>query len=422
MGNEASAETPSPSVLQAWSKPAFEEDVFDVTQHRDRITAALEDASVASAYTSLVPAHLTPSQFWARYFAPLPVLPHDTASDLSRIIHEVRTDLQRRLEIDHSVLRRDTIGWGVIGLGDVVRRKSGPALSQTPGSFIAAVCSRSIDTARAYATEHGVRFYTTSVAALLSHPDVDIVYIATPPSSHHSLALQVAAAQKPCLIEKPFACTAWEALHIVEAFGRVPVYVCHYRRSQHRWRVVKALLEDGHLGDLTAARIVYAGTPPAADGWRQDPAVAGGGLLMDLGPHQLDLLVFLLGPLSRLQSVVARRPVGAALSPVETSVQLVGYAGDVPIAASWDFGGVEEDQLTIRGARARLDAPVFGSGITITYTDGTSVRLDDTPPTPHTDLIRDIVNQHRGAPGWHCPATAAAALHVARALDAMLSS
>src|SRR5262245_31300716 len=96
-----------------------------------------------------------------------------------------------------------SVRWGMIGCGDVAEVKSGPALQNAEGSSLFAVTRRDRARAEDYARRHGVLRVHETADALLDDSDVDAVYIATPPSSHHELALKAAAAGKPCLVEKP---------------------------------------------------------------------------------------------------------------------------------------------------------------------------------------------------------------------------
>ncbi|HQP36635.1 MAG TPA: Gfo/Idh/MocA family oxidoreductase, partial [Polyangiaceae bacterium] len=97
------------------------------------------------------------------------------------------------------------IRWGMIGCGDVTERKSGPAFQKARESALVAVASRSPERAKDWALRHGVGRWHADAQALIDDPEVDIVYVATPPSSHAELALRCAAAGKPAYVEKPMA-------------------------------------------------------------------------------------------------------------------------------------------------------------------------------------------------------------------------
>src|SRR3954462_7042065 len=98
-----------------------------------------------------------------------------------------------------------SVRWGIIGCGDVTEVKSGPGFQKADGSALVAVMRRDGEKAREYARRHGVPRAYDRADDLIDDAEVDAVYIATPPASHGELAFRVAAAGKPCLVEKPMA-------------------------------------------------------------------------------------------------------------------------------------------------------------------------------------------------------------------------
>ena len=185
-----------------------------------------------------------------------------------------------------------TIRWGIIGCGDVTEVKSGPAFRGADGSELVAVMRRSADAARDYAARHAVPRWYDDADALIHDEEVDAVYIATPPGAHLAHALRVAAAGKPCYVEKPMARNHPECRKMVEAFAScgVPLFVAHYRRALPRFLKAKELIDESRIGRVTGVTYHYAS--PSHEGldaadlpWRLIAEQAGGGLFMDLGPH-----------------------------------------------------------------------------------------------------------------------------------------
>lgn len=93
------------------------------------------------------------------------------------------------------------INWGFIGCGEVTEKKSGPAFNEVEGSQVVAVMSRSENKARSYAERHHIRKWYTDAQELIDDPDVNAIYIATPPSSHATFAIMAMRAGKPVYIE-----------------------------------------------------------------------------------------------------------------------------------------------------------------------------------------------------------------------------
>src|SRR3984957_7373384 len=195
------------------------------------------------------------------------------------------------------------IRWGIIGCGDVTEVKSGPAFQKVHGSQLIAVMRRDATKAADYARRHGVPQWYDDADRLIADPRVDAVYIATPPGAHEMYAMKVAAARKPCYVEKPIARNSAEAQRMVQAFAaaKVPLFVAYYRRCLPRFVKAKEIILSGQLGSLRSIEYRYAdGQMSKVDSpvpWRLQAEQAGAGLFLDLASHALDLLDWFFGPL-----------------------------------------------------------------------------------------------------------------------------
>ena len=129
------------------------------------------------------------------------------------------------------------IRWGIVGCGDVTEVKSGPALQKARGSSLVAVMRRNGEKAADYARRHGVPHWYDDAQALIDDPEVDAVYVATPPSSHKLYTLLAAAAGKPVYVEKPMALDYGECQEMITACREagVPLFVAYYRRALPRF-------------------------------------------------------------------------------------------------------------------------------------------------------------------------------------------
>ncbi len=210
------------------------------------------------------------------------------------------------------------IGWGIVGCGWVVRDYVAPAIIASGNGRIAALCDRdpaALVRVGALAPE-AARY--EELRSLLADPTVDAVYVATPNSSHAPVVRAAAAAGRPVLCEKPMAPTALAAEEMVEACAAEGVlYATAFDQRFHAaHRRLRALVADGALGTVTCVRIHYACWTPrdwqpaeyAHDNWRVDPARAGGGAMIDLAPHGLDLVQMLLDePITTVACLLQRR-------------------------------------------------------------------------------------------------------------------
>ncbi len=143
-----------------------------------------------------------------------------------------------------------TIRWGIIGCGDVTEVKSGPAFQKARHSSLTAVMRRNGDRARDYARRHGVPRWHDNAQALIRDPEVDAVYIATPPAFHKEYTLRSAQAGKPVYVEKPMALNFEECQRMVQVCreASVPLFVAYYRRALSRFLKVKELIDARAIG------------------------------------------------------------------------------------------------------------------------------------------------------------------------------
>lgn len=303
---------------------------------------------------------------------------------------------------------RTPIRWGIIGCGDVTEVKSGPGFQKAEGSALVAVMRRDAEKARNYARRHGVPRAYDRAEDLIHDSEVDAVYIATPPSTHCKLAMGVAAAGKPCLVEKPMAMNHGECLRMIEAFQTrgIPLWVAYYRRALRRFLIVRDRLRDGAIGRLTSVHVqVSAPLLTGADlkNWRVDPSISGAGLFFDLGSHCFDLLDFLIGPITRVSGYSMNT--AGAYSAEDVTVAAFEF-GDGPLGTGvWNFNAPEKtDVITFIGSAGELTTPIFSdTGVAIKR--GNVKTVDDVrnPPHVHQPLIQTIVDQLRG--NGTCPSS-----------------
>ena len=290
------------------------------------------------------------------------------------------------------------IRWGIIGVGDVTEVKSGPAFQKAEGSALVAVMRRDRAKAEDYARRHGVPRVHATADALIADPDVDAVYIATPPSSHCDLALRVAAASKPCLVEKPMAMNHVECVRMVDAFAAAgqPLWVAYYRRAQPRFLRIRELLSAGRLGRLTHvhARVTQLlATGETTRDWHFDPAISGGGLIFDVGSHAIDLIDFYCGPVTSVQARSLNT--GGTYAPDDLTVATFGFAGPIAASGVFNFNAFEKtDSLTFSGSDGELATPIFGDDdIVIRRKDGIERIAIARPAHVHQPLIQTIVDE-----------------------------
>ena len=139
-----------------------------------------------------------------------------------------------------------TVQWGFIGCGEVTEKKSGPAFSLIDGSKVVAVMSRTKEKARSYAERHQIQKWYTDPQELIVDPDVNAVYIATPPSTHATYAIMAMKSGKPAYVEKPLSSNYEDCNRInrISEKTGVPCFVAYYRRYLPYFQKVKQLIKS----------------------------------------------------------------------------------------------------------------------------------------------------------------------------------
>ncbi|MCW8329060.1 Gfo/Idh/MocA family oxidoreductase [Photobacterium sp. SDRW27] len=320
-----------------------------------------------------------------------------------------------------------TTRWGIIGCGNVTELKSGPAYQQTDGFELVAVMRRDEAKARDYAERHGVKKYYSDAEQLINDEDVDAVYIATPPDSHKYYALKVAAAGKPCCIEKPLAPRYEDCTAIVTAFEQrqLPLFVAYYRRSLPRFQQVKRWLDDGKIGDVrhVSWQLNKPANPLDLSGqynWRTDAAIAAGGYFDDLASHGIDLLVYLLGEVEQATGFSLNQQGLYSASDAVTGCWK--HKSGVTGSGSWNFGTLKrEDRVEILGSRGKLVFSVFDEApVNLITKDGEQSRFVENPKhiqQYHVAAIR----RHLQGQGCH-PSTGVSAAHTSWVMEQILTN
>ena len=320
------------------------------------------------------------------------------------------------------------IKWGFIGCGEVTEKKSGPAFQQIEGSMIQAVMSRSEERARSYAERHGIKRWYTDAQELIDDPDVNAIYVATPPSSHAMFAIMAMRAGKPVYVEKPLAASYDDCTRVnrVSEETGVPCFVAYYRRCMPYFDKVRSIVNDGIIGDVMSVEVRLSVPPRLSDyendnlPWRVQPDIAGGGYFYDLASHQLDLLQQIFGVILEANGICANR---RGLYEAEDTVSACfRFENGLPGSGSWCFVGHEsavEDSIAIVGDKGQVTFSVFNyNPIRLQTSEGTRSIVVPNPPFVQHPLIKQVVEHLQGI--GICECTSVSATPVNWALDRIL--
>lgn len=320
------------------------------------------------------------------------------------------------------------VRWGIIGAGDVCEVKSGPAFNKVSGSKLIAVMRRDQAKAADFAKRHSVPRWYSDADALINDPEVNAIYIATPPGSHAEYTIKAARAGKPVYVEKPMARTYAECREMIEACkkGGVGLFVAYYRRMLPNFLKIKALLAEGVIGEVRYVQvklnktlnpdIVWASGLPG--NWRVEPEIAGGGYFYDLACHQLDLLDYLFGPVVKA-SGFAKNQAGKYVAEDIVTGSFLFQSGVVG-QGTWCFStsAYSDDEVTtIVGSKGQISFPFFGDhSVTVEAEDRPKERLTfNIPRHIQQPLIQTVVEELLGR--GKCPSTGISAARTNRVME-----
>lgn len=310
------------------------------------------------------------------------------------------------------------ISWGFIGCGEVTEKKSGPAFNEVEGSHVEAVMSRSESKARSYAERHNIHKWYTDAQELIDDPDVNAIYIATPPSSHATFAIMAMKAGKPVYVEKPLAASYEDCARInrISEQTGVPCFVAYYRRYLPYFQRVMDIVKNGVIGDVTNVQIRFSVPPRYLDynsreslPWRLQPDIAGGGYFYDLAPHQLDILQELFGVITRAHGYCANR---AHLYNAEDTISACFlFESGLPGSGSWCFVGhqsAKEDCIEIIGDKGSVSFSVFNyDPIKLVTSEGNMNIVVPNPPYVQLPIIKSVIEDLQGFGACKCTSVSA---------------
>lgn len=306
--------------------------------------------------------------------------------------------------------------WGIIGCGDVCEVKSAPAYQQVEGFELLAVMSRSLAKAQDFAQRHGVNKYYDNAQSLIDDPDINAVYIATPPDSHHEYALKVAKAGKICCVEKPMALDFKQCHEMQEAFEqkKLPLFVAYYRRSLPAFTQIKQWLDDQEIGQIRHIDWQYTRPPSDIDlsqkpNWRTQKEVAKAGYFEDIASHGLDMMCFLLGNIKQAQGVASNQQ--GLYSAYDSVAASMLFESGVTATGHWNFGAKSTvDKVLIVGELGQISFSIFEDTAAKLETADKTITRPMPKPTPIQGGFVQAMADHLAGYSKH-PSTAVSGAH-----------
>ncbi|MCU1266944.1 MAG: hypothetical protein JWM21_3262 [Acidobacteria bacterium] len=287
--------------------------------------------------------------------------------------------------------------WGLIGCGDIARKRIAPALRDSSVCELIAISRAQSHLAESFAKEFGARRWYASWQDLLLDDEIDAVYVATPVHLHAEQTIAAAAAGKHVLCEKPMALNASECERMIVACraNGIKLGIAYYRHFYPAIRRIKAIVDSGEIGTPVMAQInAFEWFEPQVDNpraWLLNKNIAGGGPMFDFGCHRIEVLLHLFGPITQVKGLMANvlfnrevEDTAAALFRFES-----GTCGTLTVSHA-----IHEphDTLEIFGSKGSIHVPKLNEG-TLRIIAGNAERTEAHPPAAnlHQPLIEDFV-------------------------------
>src|SRR5476649_2687625 len=274
------------------------------------------------------------------------------------------------------------IRWGILGTGKIAKAFA-TALQDTPGAKLAAVASRSVDSATTFGVEYGAERCHGSYQALADDPEVDVIYIGTPHPMHHENALMCLNGGKGVLVEKSFTMNRRQAEDIINLARQKKLFVMEAMWTRFMPAVVEAkrIVDSGEIGVPANVSADFGFTADVGPEHRLFALELGGGALLDLGIYPLSMASFFLGPVT---SVQAQATLGATGVDVQTAFTLQHEGGGMSVC-SCTLRARTQSELTISGDKGfvRLHDRFHNTEeISVTLVNG-ATRTSRTIKLPH---------------------------------------
>jgi predicted dehydrogenase len=246
----------------------------------------------------------------------------------------------------------EPLGWGLIGTGGIAETFAAD-LMFTDSGRAAAVGSRHLHSANRFADEFDIPNRHASYEALVTDPEVDVVYVATPHPVHHANALLALRAGKPVLVEKAFTMNAAEAEELVAVARAEGLFLMEamWTRFLPHIAEIRRLLAEGALGDIVTVTADHGQWFAKDPDFRLFAPELGGGALLDLGVYPVSFASMVLGKPDRIVSLIDPAFTGV---DGQTSM-LFGYASGAQAVLTCTSSAKSPTRGAIVGTDARIE-------------------------------------------------------------------
>ena len=286
------------------------------------------------------------------------------------------------------------IKWGLIGCGDIARKRVAPALRDLEACELVAVSRSQAELAEGFAREFGAPRWHRDWRDLVADDEIDAVYVATPVHLHAAQTIAAAEAGKHVLCEKPMALDVAEGDRMIAACraGGVRLGIAYYRHFYPVLARIKEVIKAGEIGRPVLAQInafeFFDPPPDHPRHWFVKQEQAGGGPMFDFGCHRIEVLMNLLGPIATADGFLDR--VRFEREVEDTGIAVLKFEGGARATVTVTHAAFEpQDTLEVFGTRGSVHVPVLNHGA-VRVVSAEGERVESHPP--HANIHQPLVD------------------------------
>ena len=290
----------------------------------------------------------------------------------------------------------EKVRWGLIGCGDIARKRVAPALRDSSLCELIAVSRAKAELAETCANEFGARRWCSDWHDLLTDYEIDAIYIATPVHLHAEQTIAAAERGKHVLCEKPMALNVAECDRMIDACrsNDVKLGVAYYRHFYPVVRRVKELIDSGDLGVPVVVQVNafewFDPEPSSSRSWLLEPALSGGGPMFDFGCHRLEVLLDLLGDICDVKSTLGN----AFFDREVEDVAIANFQFDRGACGTLTVTHAArepQDTFDLFFTNGSIHIPILNEGtMRVVTSEGERVETHPNHPNIHQPLIEDF--------------------------------
>lgn len=290
------------------------------------------------------------------------------------------------------------LNWGLIGAGDIVRKRVAPAINALENCELTSVCRNRAEFAESFAKEFGAKKWFADWRELLEDEETEAVYIATPVFLHKEQTIAAAEKGKHVLCEKPMALNAKDCEEMIAACkaNNVKLGIAYYRRFYPVIERIKEIIASEEIGKISVAQMnafeFFDPTPENPRFWLLEKKKSGGGPMMDFGCHRLEVLTHIFGQVSEIKAVLGNAAFERETE--DTAMANLKFESGVFANVTVTHAAFEpKDTLEIFGTKGTIDIPVLNKEKIIVKTaNGERTEIHPNHANVHQPLIADFTD------------------------------